>query len=379
MGTEVPQAGRGYAVQAPGAALVDFTGTFTSGSVSRANLQRASTDPATGWHLLGNPFPSPLDWSTMTVGTAAADNLQNVDGAVYVYQSSGPYVGSYRTYLAGAPGNASPLIPAGSGFFVHTTSLATPGTVRFADANRVTTFGAQPAFGRGNDPRARLTLTLRGAAGPADALTVYADPAATPGFDAALDALKLPNPTGLNLSAQAGATPLALDALPAFAPGTTVPLAVGVPAAGAYVLQVSELANLPTGTAAVLVDTQLNTRTDLAALPAAGYAFGVTAAQAATLLTGRFYLKLAAAGPLATAGGRTAVGLALFPNPTHGAATLTGAQPGTRVTVYDALGRSVTSATANAAGTAALVLPTGLATGVYVMRAGGVALRLTVE
>ncbi|MGI4869557.1 MAG: T9SS type A sorting domain-containing protein [Janthinobacterium lividum] len=72
-------------------------------------------------------------------------------------------------------------------------------------------------------------------------------------------------------------------------------------------------------------------------------------------------------------------GLSLFPNPTSRAATLMGAVPGTVVTVFDALGRQVLAATADAAGTAALVLPQGLATGVYVVRVGSQALRLTVE
>ena len=71
--------------------------------------------------------------------------------------------------------------------------------------------------------------------------------------------------------------------------------------------------------------------------------------------------------------------LALFPNPTHGAATLTGAQPGAAVTMLDALGRQVLAATADATGTAALRLPAGHASGVYVVRVGAKALRLTVE
>ena len=76
----------------------------------------------------------------------------------------------------------------------------------------------------------------------------------------------------------------------------------------------------------------------------------------------------------------TKAGLVLFPNPAHaGAATLTGAEPGTGVTVFDALGRRVTAAPADAAGTAALALPAGLPTGVYVVRVGSKALRLTVE
>jgi uncharacterized delta-60 repeat protein len=75
-----------------------------------------------------------------------------------------------------------------------------------------------------------------------------------------------------------------------------------------------------------------------------------------------------------------ATGLALFPNPTHGgAATLTGAVPGTTVRVFDALGREVLATTADVAGTVVLPLPVGLATGVYVVRVGSKALRLTVE
>ncbi|MCI1190105.1 T9SS type A sorting domain-containing protein [Hymenobacter sp. DH14] len=72
--------------------------------------------------------------------------------------------------------------------------------------------------------------------------------------------------------------------------------------------------------------------------------------------------------------------LALFPNPTTDrTATLTGAQPGALVQVFDAIGRQVLAATADAAGTAALLLPVGHATGVYVVRVGSKALRLTVE
>jgi hypothetical protein len=72
-------------------------------------------------------------------------------------------------------------------------------------------------------------------------------------------------------------------------------------------------------------------------------------------------------------------GLALFPNPAHTMATLTGAGPGSAVQLLDALGRLVATATADAAGTATLTLPAGLPSGVYVVRAGPQALRLLVR
>ncbi len=71
-------------------------------------------------------------------------------------------------------------------------------------------------------------------------------------------------------------------------------------------------------------------------------------------------------------------GLSLFPNPTTQTATLTGAVPGTPVTVLDAVGRLVLRVVATSAGTATLELPAELAAGVYVVRTGQQALRLTV-
>ena len=72
-------------------------------------------------------------------------------------------------------------------------------------------------------------------------------------------------------------------------------------------------------------------------------------------------------------------GLSLFPNPTRAAATLTGAAPGAPVQVFDAVGRLVVDARADAAGAVLLTLPAEVATGVYIVRTGSKALRLTVE
>jgi len=72
-----------------------------------------------------------------------------------------------------------------------------------------------------------------------------------------------------------------------------------------------------------------------------------------------------------------AAGLSLYPNPTAGAATLTGAEAGAAVQVLDALGQVVGTAVADATGTAAL--PAGVPAVVYVVRSGAHARRLTVR
>ncbi|RZK55924.1 MAG: T9SS type A sorting domain-containing protein [Hymenobacter sp.] len=58
-------------------------------------------------------------------------------------------------------------------------------------------------------------------------------------------------------------------------------------------------------------------------------------------------------------------------------ATLSGVAPGASVGIFDALGRRVATAAADASGTAPL--PAGLAPGVYVVRAGTSTVRWVVE
>ncbi|WBA41475.1 T9SS type A sorting domain-containing protein [Hymenobacter canadensis] len=74
-----------------------------------------------------------------------------------------------------------------------------------------------------------------------------------------------------------------------------------------------------------------------------------------------------------------AAALSLYPNPTIGAAMLTGAAPGAAVQVLDALGRLVLRATADATGTARLVLSAGQLAGLYLVRCGAQVLRLVRE
>ncbi|RYD53329.1 MAG: T9SS type A sorting domain-containing protein [Sphingobacteriales bacterium] len=70
--------------------------------------------------------------------------------------------------------------------------------------------------------------------------------------------------------------------------------------------------------------------------------------------------------------------LTLVPNPGR-VSKLTGAQAGAAVEVYDGLGRRVFTTSADGNGQAQLVLPAGLAGGVYVVRSGTYTVRLVVE
>jgi hypothetical protein len=71
--------------------------------------------------------------------------------------------------------------------------------------------------------------------------------------------------------------------------------------------------------------------------------------------------------------------LRVYPNPSRGIVQVTGLVAGAPVTVSDALGRPVTTTTANASGAAQLHLPPGLTAGIYLVRSNEHSQRLTVE
>lgn len=111
-----------------------------------------------------------------------------------------------------------------------------------------------------------------------DQTYVYFEQGATTGFDAAFDATKLPNSSGLNLASfEAGGQQLAINGLPPaeLSAPFTLPLFVGVPADGSYALQVGQLDNFATASVS-LTDALLGTNTPLAL--GTTYTFALTAA-----------------------------------------------------------------------------------------------------
>jgi hypothetical protein len=362
--------GQGYAVNIAANQLVDFVGTLNNGPVSRTLARNAAgTANATdaGWQLVGNPYPAPLDYSSVIPADRAG-----LDPAMYVFESASPYTGAYRPYVNGVPA-ANRYVASGQGFFVRVSAGQTSGTLNFRNVQRVTDPATQVPFRRNAaDARPLVQLDLHGATGPADALYAYAEAGATPAFDAPYDAVKLPNSTGLNLSSAAtSGEALAIDGRPAFTAATVLPLNVGVPAAGTYTFTAAALNNLPVGLDAYLRDAQTGQTVNLRTQPS--YAFTVTTAQATALLVGRFTLQFAAAA-LATAPALTAAQVSVYPNPAT--ARFTVLMPGVagaaavQAELLNALGQVVhrQSAALPASGATLQVETANLAAGVYTLR-----------
>ncbi|WP_035564607.1 T9SS type A sorting domain-containing protein [Hymenobacter sp. IS2118] len=355
---DAPLGSTGFTVQLPGAATLRFIG-IPSQSAVRLFLDRASgaTAADAGWNFIGNPFASPLDFSTIT-----ASQRTNVDAAFYTFESTSQYDGQYRSYVNGV--GANPLIGSSQAFWVRVSAGQTEGSLLLTNNNRVTEYNRQAPVRRGTaDQRPQVQLQLAGPGNKqVDNLFVYAQAGSTAGFDGEFDAAKLANTTGLNLATLTPAgQQLAVDGRADFATATSIPLFVGVPTAGRYTLSAATLANLD-ATHVELVDNLTNTRTLLTA--GSSYAFTLTGFTA----PGRFWLNLRpTATPLATAAQGLAAQVLAYPNPAHGQFTVL--RPAGKVAaavLLNSLGQTVRTLTLPTAET--VVSLRGLASGVYTLR-----------
>ncbi|WP_375416035.1 DUF4394 domain-containing protein [uncultured Hymenobacter sp.] len=370
------QPGRGYSVNIADDVTVDFVGPLNNGTITVGGLGRSAADQA-GYHLLGNPYPSALDWNTVSGS--------QIEPALYVFKSTGQYTGTYATYNNGVGINGGTnVLPVAQGFFVRAAAGASNGSVTFENADRLTTYDPTP-FQRGSaEERPSLTLALRTAAGRGEQTAIYFEPGATAAYDARFDAQHLAGPGAPLSLASAGG--LSINALPPLTGADVlVPLSLSATAPGRYTLAVDALQNLPAGYHAYLRDALTGQATGLTAQTRVPLSL-----DAAAPATGRYAVLFSTqAQVLATAPAALAQLAGVYPNPARGAASLLlpaalrGRQP-TPVQVVNSLGQVVLRRTLAAGPNGLLELPlTGLAAGIYTVRAqtavGQVVKRLTVE
>ncbi len=354
----------GYTANVAANVVVDLRGTLNNGPISRTNLTR-DAQPKSGWQFLGNPYPSPLDFS-QTDGVTRT----NVDDAVYVYQSTSRYDGQYRSYVNGM---GNPLVATMQGFFARVSNGQTTGSFALNNAARVTTFAATPSFNRGTaDTRPVVKLRLQNSSPLIDETYVYFEQGATPAFDARFDAYKLDNSSRLNVGSIIASDELSVNGLPMLVGPVTVPLSLTVPATGSYTLNAVDLLNFGAGTLVHLLDTETGARINLAEQPT--YTFKAQSLS----MRGRFSLHFGpAVAPLATTPAALASQVQLFPNPAHGSFTLLLPAELGRVPVtarlYNQIGQLVTQRTlaVTAAGASAQFDVSGLTPGVYSLRLTG--------
>ena len=237
---------------------LDISGTVSTGnqSVSLFNNNKPFTQ---GFNLVGNPYPSPIDWDNL-----AGWNRNNIDDAVYYFDASASdmFGGVYSSYINGISSNgvAGNIIPSMQGFFVHVTDGAYPVAATLSVNNAARTNDLQPGFHRNTSstsyPMVRLNAVFREKV-QQDDMVVYFDQEATAEYEKTKDALKLINtdpevPSFYSLSPQQ--VKLSINAVPESGFLLDVPLGIRVDRSGTVDFSLQELTDIPPGINLYLTD-----------------------------------------------------------------------------------------------------------------------------
>ncbi len=253
----------------PAPVTADITGTVNNGNLSLTlyNHNRTYTQ---GYNLVGNPYPSAIDWNVPVGWTKI-----NIENALYYFEASGTdqYGGIYRTYINGVSsgGNASNIIPSMQAFFVRVSVGAYPVTATLGMTNEVRVTDATHPFIKGGIktaiPLIRLISFFSDDTASTDPFVAYIDEKASGQFDSNLDARKLMN-TDLKVPNLYSVSPegdkLSINALPVdpeFA--YTLPLGLKLNRSGQIVFKIRNIHEQFTSAGVYLTDLAMGTVTDL--------------------------------------------------------------------------------------------------------------------
>lgn len=232
---------------------VDISGVVNNGPLSVTLLNNNNTYTK-GFNLVGNPYPSAIDWD------AAGWTKTIIDDAVYYFRASttDQYGGTYSSYVNGistAPGIATNIIPSMQGFFVHVSDGTYPVTGTLSLDNSVRVNDRTHSFLKSAEASERFLLRATASftddTASSDPTVIYFTMGASPEFDKSLDALKLLN-TDMRVanvySMLNGGTRLSVNALPESADTTLlVPLGLRTNRDGEVIFSIMDLENLPRG------------------------------------------------------------------------------------------------------------------------------------
>jgi hypothetical protein len=239
--------GRGYTGYFEADIIVDMTGT--TGSLNCGEVIVSLTNDVDGFNFIGNPYPSPIDWDSVS------DSIP-----IYVWDHNPSSWGRYTTYLDGIGTNGgNNIIPMMQGFFVKTTTdtvLILENKDRITDPSNSGTFYKNSKTG--TDPLIRLQAS--GFSFQTETVVRF-KAGATANYDPTLDALLFPsgNPLAIDFaSVSHGSNHLVINTFPDYPLPTMIQLYLYIGTTGNYSIDMTEFNNFSSTFSAILHDTKLS-------------------------------------------------------------------------------------------------------------------------
>ncbi len=243
-------------------AYLEFSGTdFNDGSKSISVTNANTGDNTYGWNLVGNPYPSAIDWN------ASGWDRTGINSTIYQYNPGGGWY-SYSHSTGEGDANAR-YAQAGQGFFVFCeSSSATLGVSNDVRVSSSTSFLKEESKTRSEKTSLKLNITndiLE------DNTYIVFFPGATEGYDSEFDGPKLFG-TNINLpqiySVLETNENLAINVLPItemtnISEDYYVPVGFNTKINNTFTFSIADTTNFPDSLDLLLVDYEADERIDL--------------------------------------------------------------------------------------------------------------------
>lgn len=177
----------GYALVVPGNITLSLNGNVNNNLVQKNFITNTNTNsPNDGFNLVGNPYPSPINWNSLRSLPSNSGWLSQV---VAYWSNSGTYTGQYASYngVVGINGGSN-IIASSQGFMIKNIDLNSTHILTFD--NSIRTEDLNPTFFDSELIPYLLKLNLIGNHGQ-DELAIYFSEDATNNYDELIDAQKL--------------------------------------------------------------------------------------------------------------------------------------------------------------------------------------------
>ncbi len=280
---------KGFALYFPNATTtMDMVGTYNHANTSYSSVPLTLTrstpadNGSDGWNLVGNPFPSPLDWDASSGWTKT-----NVYAAIYCWD---PTNNRYTSYIGALGSNGgSKYIPAMQAFWVRLDTTGTSnktGALNIANGARVTSVFSTPIIWRTAAKQNILKLTATNEYNFDETIIRFID-SATVNFDGMLDAYKMPSEGNTpNFFSAFNGNQYSINTLPLLGYDFSLPLPLSAAKSGKMSIAAEQLGAIDDNISVVLYDKVKNVSQDLKVNPL--YKFDYDHTNTST----RFYLNM---------------------------------------------------------------------------------------
>lgn len=240
--------------------VITFDGELNNGNVT-FNATRTEGVYKEGFNLIGNPYPSYVNWESATktrVGTSIWYRTKN-SGGTYVFDTFNG-VGTNNNQGGAVTG----MIPPMQAVWVRVDVAQTTGSVLFTNAMRAHESGTNklkaPAV---NNPLQILRLQVSNAENSDEAIIVFNDNASN-----ALDTYDSPKMTNSNnaipeIYSLIGSDELVINGMNSYSSTTEIPVGFRTGATNNFSIKATEVSNFEDGTQIILKDSELTTETDI--------------------------------------------------------------------------------------------------------------------